>query len=129
MENKISPLEVQVGGKHYKTLKMQPAELCALDNLNGFQLSIIKYVSRYKSKNVLEDLNKILHWANLGAELCPVNFCASRYIEDYCKLNKLGSFEKAIVKYTARQEWKLIYCFTEKLIKQEYAGEEINEGK
>lgn len=53
--------DIQVGGDHYKQMKIQPFEYCMANNLNWAQSSIIKYISRYKSKGGIEDLNKSKH--------------------------------------------------------------------
>jgi len=58
-------LDVQVGGGHYKDMAIQPVEFCFKNNLNNCQSNIIKYVTRYKSKNGLEDLKKAKHYIDL----------------------------------------------------------------
>lgn len=67
--NKESALDVQVGGCHYKTMVIQPIEFTHKNNLNFCQGNIIKYATRYKNKNGIEDLKKVIHYAQLLAEL------------------------------------------------------------
>lgn len=55
------PLAVQVGGDHYKTLKIQPMEYSMANNLDACQHTIIKYVTRFRNKNGLQDLEKARH--------------------------------------------------------------------
>jgi len=43
---------------YYKGLKIEPIEFIEANNLNFLEGNIIKYVSRYKQKNGLEDLKK-----------------------------------------------------------------------
>ena len=62
-------LDVQVGGGHYKDLAIQPVEYCMKNNLNYCQSNIVKYATRYKGKNGLEDLKKIKHYVDLIIEL------------------------------------------------------------
>ena len=62
-------LDVQVGGGHYKDMKIQPVEFCFANNLNNGQSAIIKYVCRYKTKNKLEDLKKAKHYIDLLIQL------------------------------------------------------------
>lgn len=57
----MSAKDKQIGGNHYKTMKIQPFEYCMENSLNWAQSSVIKYVSRYKFKNGLEDLRKAIH--------------------------------------------------------------------
>lgn len=60
-----SPLDVQVGGDHYKELKIQPAEYCAKNDIGFLEGNVIKYVTRHKSKNGIEDINKAIHCLEL----------------------------------------------------------------
>jgi len=60
-----SPLDVQVGGGHYKDLPIQPIEYIYKNNLNFLQGNIVKYATRYKDKNGKEDLEKVIHYAQL----------------------------------------------------------------
>ena len=62
-------LDTQVGGGHYKDLAIQPVEYCMKNNLNYCQANIVKYATRYKDKNGLEDLKKIKHYVDLIIEL------------------------------------------------------------
>jgi hypothetical protein len=54
-------LETQVGGNHYSTMKIQPIEYTMKNEMNPLQHTVIKYVSRYKAKNGIEDLKKAIH--------------------------------------------------------------------
>ena len=51
MSNNIKP-------NHYKGKTVQPIDLIESMNMNFNQGNIIKYVSRYKDKNGIEDLKK-----------------------------------------------------------------------
>lgn len=62
-------LDVQVGGGHYKTMAIQPVEFCFKNKLNNCQSNIIKYVTRYNTKNGIEDLKKAKHYIDLLIEL------------------------------------------------------------
>lgn len=64
-----SALDVQAGGKHYKTMKIQPVVYITENNLSYLQGNVIKYISRYKDKNGLEDLKKAKHYIDLIMEL------------------------------------------------------------
>ena len=59
------PLDRQEGGSHYKQFKIQPYTFTRTNNLNFFQGNVIKYVCRYKDKNGIEDLKKIIHYCEL----------------------------------------------------------------
>lgn len=53
--------EKQIGGLHYK-LPIEPWDYVIANNLGYLEGNIVKYVSRYKNKNGLQDLQKALHY-------------------------------------------------------------------
>ena len=57
----VSPFDTQEGGEHYKTA-IQPIEYIQANNLGYLEGNVIKYVSRYKEKNGIEDLKKARHY-------------------------------------------------------------------
>lgn len=59
------PFKEQVGGSHYKTLKIQPVEFILANQLGFCEGSIIKYTCRYRQKGGVEDLKKVIHYAQL----------------------------------------------------------------
>lgn len=61
--------DIQVGGDHYKKLKIQPIEYIHANGLDFLSANIVKYASRHKSKNKDEDVKKIIHYALLLLEL------------------------------------------------------------
>ena len=66
MENTIEkPTSKQVGGEHYKKLKIQPTEFIYINNIPFIEGNIIKYVIRHRDKNGLEDLKKAKHYLEL----------------------------------------------------------------
>lgn len=62
-------LDIQVDGSHYKTCGIQPVEYCHSNDLDFFQGSVIKYVTRWKNKNGLRDLLKARHFLDMYIEL------------------------------------------------------------
>ena len=67
MQQNIS--DAQIGGNHYKNLKIQPIEYIMANNLNYCQGNAIKYLTRYKDKNGLEDLKKAKHYIDVLIQL------------------------------------------------------------
>lgn len=64
-ETKIEdPLSVQYGGFHYKTRGIQPIEYILKNNLNFAEGCIVKYITRWKDKGGIEDLEKIKHYCD-----------------------------------------------------------------
>lgn len=62
---KTNPLEQQVAGGHYKDMVIQPIEYCHKNGLGPCESGVVKYVSRHKSKNGVEDLYKARHLIDL----------------------------------------------------------------
>jgi hypothetical protein len=63
-----SPLDRQVGGNHYKSMKFQPIEFILANDLGFCEGNIIKYTCRYKQKGGVEDLEKVVHYAQMLIE-------------------------------------------------------------
>lgn len=64
-----SALAVQVAGDHYKKLKIQPMEYSMANRLDACQHTIIKYVTRFRDKGGIADLEKAKHTIDLLIEL------------------------------------------------------------
>ena len=64
-----SALDVQVGGSHYKDMAIQPVEYIHVNKLGYIEGNIIKYVSRWRRKNGIADLEKARHYIDLLIEL------------------------------------------------------------
>ena len=62
-------LDVQVGGSHYKNLKIQPVEYIHANQLPYIEGNIVKYITRWRDKNGVKDLEKIKHYIDLLIEL------------------------------------------------------------
>ena len=59
----------QVAGSHYKKQVIQPWDYIAANNIGYFEGNIIKYISRWRDKNGLEDLRKARHYLDKLIEL------------------------------------------------------------
>ena len=62
-----NPLIAQEGGGHYKSRGIQPLEYTMKNNLSFCEGNVVKYISRYKSKNGIEDLAKVIHYTLLAS--------------------------------------------------------------
>ena len=62
-----NPLIAQEGGGHYKDRGIQPLEYTMQNNLSFCEGNVVKYISRYKSKNGIEDLAKVIHYTLLAS--------------------------------------------------------------
>ena len=63
-----SALDVQVGGSHYKNLAIQPMEYSMANGLDACQHTIIKYVTRFRDKGGIGDLEKARHTIDMLIE-------------------------------------------------------------
>ena len=52
----------QIGGRHHIEKAIQPWDFIVQNNMGYLEGCIIKYVSRYKEKNGIEDLIKASHY-------------------------------------------------------------------
>ena len=53
---------IQVGGNHYKKQTIQPWDYILANGLGFLEGNVVKYVTRYKDKNGVEDLKKAQHY-------------------------------------------------------------------
>ncbi|WP_370601172.1 DUF3310 domain-containing protein [Pseudomonas nitroreducens] len=66
---KPSALDMQVSGSHYKDQKIQPIEYIHANNIPFAEGCVIKYVSRWRQKGGIKDLEKARHFLDLLIEL------------------------------------------------------------
>lgn len=60
--------ERQVGGDHYAKLAIQPMQYSMANKLDACQHTIIKYVTRFRDKGGIQDLEKAKHVIDLLIE-------------------------------------------------------------
>lgn len=68
-EEAFNALGKQVAGNHYKDLPIQPVEFIHANAIGYFEGNVIKYVSRWRKKNGVADLEKAKHYIELLIEL------------------------------------------------------------
>lgn len=72
----------QVAGGHYQKQKIQHWDYVVANDLDYFQGQITKYVSRWKDKNGIQDLEKAAH-----------------FLEKYIEVEKAKALEKEAAEY------------------------------
>ena len=105
-------LETQIGGDHYKKMKIQPIELITKLKLNFIQGNVIKYISRDKN-NITEDLNKAIHYCELGIELDKIETTLTyeqkltywKYVEEYVIQNNMSKINELIIFHILKKEY------------------------
>lgn len=65
----MNPLDKQVAGDHYKKLKIQPIEYIHANGIPFAEGSAIKYLTRWRDKGGIADLEKAKHFIELLIEL------------------------------------------------------------
>lgn len=61
----VKASDTQVGGAHYKDMPIQPMHFSMVNELDALQHTIIKYVTRFRTKNGIQDLEKAKHCIDL----------------------------------------------------------------
>lgn len=59
------PLDIQIGGDHYKGMKIQPVQFIVANELGFLEGCIIKRICRWRVKGGIDDLEKIKHEVDL----------------------------------------------------------------
>ena len=65
----MSALVHQIGGDHYRSKAIQPVEYIHANGIGYFEGNVIKYVSRWRDKGGLADLEKAKHYLAILIEL------------------------------------------------------------
>lgn len=66
---KTTALDTQIDGDHYKKLKIQPVEYIHANNIGFSEGSAIAYLTRWRDKGGVKDLEKAIHTIQLLIEL------------------------------------------------------------
>jgi hypothetical protein len=74
----MDSLKEQVAGDHYKKLKIQPIEYIVANELGFIEGNIVKYATRHKDKGGIQDVNKIIHYAQLLKDLYYAEYDRNR---------------------------------------------------
>ena len=66
----MSAREHQVGGDHYKKLKIQPVDYIYANELDFLEGNVVKYITRHRIKGEgARDIQKVIHYAQMILEL------------------------------------------------------------
>jgi len=77
----VSANDKQVDGEHYHQKTIQPWDYITMNRLGYLEGNIIKYVTRYKEKNGMRDLEKAKHYLD---KLIEVNSAQSDIVCNHC---------------------------------------------
>ena len=65
----FNALDKQVGGSHYKDKGIQPIIYIHANELGFCEGNVVKYITRWRDKNGIADLEKAKHYIELLIEL------------------------------------------------------------
>lgn len=107
----MGALDTQVGGDHYRTLGIQPVEFAMTQGYDFAAASILKYVTRHRTKAGRQDVEKALHFVGLRSQV----------VEKHALANFLGAVRAMwratgltwFLTISGRAQWQtdmLTYC-------------------
>lgn len=110
--NKCTAFSEQIGGSHYKDMPFQPIKLISMLDLDFFQGNVVKYVSRYKLKDGVRDLEKAKHYCRMAMEMekssprLSMTILQAVFIsKDFVTSNGLSKWVADIIVYVYRRKW------------------------
>lgn len=62
-------LRKQEGGEHYKDMPIQPAQYAFANGMHFLEGNVVKYISRWRFKDGIQDLKKARHCIDLLIQL------------------------------------------------------------
>lgn len=134
-----SALSEQIGGSHYKDMPFQPIKLISMLDLDFFQGNVVKYVSRYKLKDGVRDLEKAKHYCRMAMEMekssprLSMTILQAVFIsEGFVTSNGLSKWVSDIIVYVYRRKWdeavKAIDALSKEYNQSELEAVKANEG-
>ena len=64
----MSAHKKQIGGDHYKRMAIQPSHYIVRNKLGWYEGNIVKYITRHSIKGGRQDIEKVIHYAELLLE-------------------------------------------------------------
>ena len=68
IKESVNASKIQVGGTHYKDCAIMPIEYIIKNKLDFLEGNVVKYITRHRTKGGQEDIDKVIHYANLIKE-------------------------------------------------------------
>lgn len=85
-----NPLDIQEGGDHYKSLKIQPVEYNQANQIPYCEGNAIKYLTRHRNKGKELDLKKAIHNCQLALQMeygIGSNITYEKVVSEYPQFN------------------------------------------
>ena len=64
----VNPYDIQIGGTHYKKMKIQPSRFVIENRMAFPEGNVIKYICRHPHKGGKQDLEKAKHFIDMIIE-------------------------------------------------------------
>ena len=127
----MSALDIQIGGSHYRNKGIQPIELIVALNLNFIEGNIIKYITRYKEKNGVQDIMKCIHYSQLAIELKCIRHNIDIHnnyelILQYVKANDLCSVQTYVLNSCLQNDYEQVKLLCNEMIKNYNSEKSLN---
>ena len=127
----MSALDIQIGGSHYMNKGIQPIELIVALNLNFIEGNIVKYITRYKEKNGVQDLMKCIHYSQLAIELKCIRHNIDIHnnyalILQYVKTNDLCSVQTYVLNSCLQNDYEQVKLLCNEMVKNYNSEKSLN---
>jgi hypothetical protein len=122
----MQSLEVQIGGNHYHQFKKQPIELIAECDWNFVQGNIAKYALRFPFKNGKQDIEKAMHYTDLGADLhsnIRPSSIHTEAINYFVRANNLDEVTRSLLFSIDKMDWGKCQKLLRMLLDKHYPQE------
>lgn len=127
----MSALDIQIGGSHYRNKGIQPIELIVALNLNFIEGNIVKYITRYKEKNGVQDIMKCIHYSQLAIELKCIRHNIDIHnnyalILQYVKTNDLCSVQTYVLNSCLQNDYERVKLLCNEMVKNYDSEKSLN---
>lgn len=127
----MSALDKQIGGSHYRNKGLQPIELIVALNLNFIEGNIVKYITRYKEKNGVQDIMKCIHYSQLAIELKCIRHNIDIHnnyalILQYIKINDLCSVQTYVLNSCLQNDYEQVKLLCNEMVKNYNSEKSLN---
>lgn len=127
----------QVGGDHYEQMAVEPFGIAETMQLTPMQFTVLKYVSRWRRKNGVEDLKKATQTCYKAEKFYTENPFLKReerlmdgsMIRIYCQANGLSEEERELLVDATRNNFDMAASALEWMIAAEQEREAAETGE
>ena len=99
MQKEGKALDVQVGGSHYKDMRIQPIEFAMMNGLNACQALTLRYLTRGKggTSKVIEEREKAIHCIQLEIDFIKADLALPREERIALRRTLIAKLEREIL--------------------------------